>query len=68
MMIGMLPYDFALTNTVVEVGEAAANGFKMSPGLMAALSLLAFVALVPIRIKKYMDKQNARKAAEGNVA
>lgn len=60
-MIGMLPYDFALTNAVVEVGEAAAHGFKLSPGLIAALTLLAFVSLVPIRIKKYMDKQKAQK-------
>ncbi len=62
-MIGMLPYDFALTNTVVEVGEAAAKGFKMSPGLIAALSLLAFVSLAPIRIKKYIEGKNARKSA-----
>lgn len=58
-MIGMLPYDFALTNAVVEVGEAAAHGFKLSPGLIAALTLLAFVSLVPIRIKKYLDEQKA---------
>jgi uncharacterized membrane protein YdjX (TVP38/TMEM64 family) len=63
-MLCMLPYDFALTNTVVEVGEAAANGFKMSPGLIAALSLLAFISLVPIRIKKYIERQNAEKAAK----
>lgn len=61
-MIGMLPYDFTLTNTVVEVGESAANGFKMSPGLIAALSLLAFVSLAPIRIKKYIDRQKEKKA------
>ena len=62
-MIGMLPYDFALTNAVVEIGEAADNGFEMSPGLIAALSLLAFASLAPIRIKKYMDKQKAQKTA-----
>ena len=67
-MIGMLPYDFALTNAVVEVGEAAAHGFKLSPGLVAALTLLAFVSLVPVRIKKYMDKQKAQKTTEGNLA
>lgn len=63
-MIGMLPYDFALTNAVVEVGEAAAHEFQLSPGLIAALTLLAFVSLVPIHIKKYMDKQKAQKAAK----
>ena len=63
-MICMLPYDFALTNTVVEVGESVANGFEMSPGLIAAFTLLAFVSLVPIRIKKYLDRQKAQKAAE----
>lgn len=67
-MIGMLPYDFALTNAVVEVGEAAAHGFKLSPGLIAALTLLAFASLVPVRIKKYLDKQKARRATEGNFA
>lgn len=67
-MIGMLPYDFAVTNAVVEVGEAAAHGFKLSPGLIAALSLLAFASLVPVRIKKYLEKQNAQKATEGNLA
>lgn len=67
-MIGMLPYDFALTNAVVEVGEAAVHGFRLSPGLIAALTLLAFVSLVPIRIKKYMDKQKAQKATEGDFA
>ena len=66
-MIGMLPYDFALTNAVVEVGEAAAHGFKLSPGLIAALTLLAFVSLAPIRIKKYMDKQKAQKTTDGNL-
>lgn len=63
-MIGMLPYDFALTNTVVELGEAAANDFRISPGLMAALTLLACVSLAPIRIKKYLDKKNAQTTAE----
>lgn len=67
-MIGMLPYDFALTNTVVAVGESAANNFRMSPGLIAALTLLAFVSLAPIRIKKYLDKKNAKKTAEEDVA
>lgn len=60
-MIGMLPYDFALTNAVVGIGEAAAHGFKLSPGLIAALTLLAFVSLAPIRIKKHMDKQKTQK-------
>ena len=63
-MIGMLPYDFTLTNTVVEVGESVAKGFKMSPGLVAALSLLAFVSLAPIRIKRYIERKNAEKAGE----
>ncbi len=67
-MIGMLPYDFTLTNAVVEVGEAAANGFKMSPGLIAALCLLAFVSLAPIRIKKYIEGRNAHKAAKEDLA
>lgn len=67
-MIGMLPYDFALTNAVVEVGEAAAHGFKLSPGLIAALTLLAFVSLVPIRIKKYMDRKKGQRAAAANPA
>lgn len=67
-MLGMLPYDFTLTNTVVEVGEAAANGFKMSPGLIVALTLLAFISLAPIRIKKYLDRQKAQKAPEGDPA
>ncbi len=67
-MIGMLPYDFALTNTVVEVGEAAANDFRMGPGLIAALCLLAFVSLAPIRIKKYMDKQKAQKTSKEDLA
>lgn len=66
-MIGMLPYDFALTNAVVEVGETAANGFKMNPGLVAALSLLAFVSLVPIRIKKHMDRQKIQKSVAENL-
>jgi len=52
-MIGMLPYDFALTNAVVEVGEAAAHGFKLSPVFIAALTLLAFVSLVPFASKIY---------------
>lgn len=64
-MIGMLPYDFTLTNTVVEVGESVAKGFKMSPGLVLALCLLAFVSLAPIRIKRYFEK---RKAAKGDMA
>lgn len=67
-MIGMLPYDFALTNTVAELGEAAANDFRMSPGLMAALTLLAFVSLAPIRIKKYLDKKNARASIENDAS
>lgn len=67
-MIGMLPYDFAVTNAVVELGEAAAHGFRLSPGLIAALSLLAFASLVPVRIKKYLDRQKAQKATEGNPA
>lgn len=67
-MIGMLPYDFALTNTVVEVGESVANGFELSPGLVAAFSLLAFVSLAPIRIKKYMDKRKGLMRAEANIS
>jgi uncharacterized membrane protein YdjX (TVP38/TMEM64 family) len=67
-MIGMLPYDFALTNAVVEIGEAAAHGFRLSPGLIAALTLLAFVSLMPIRIKKYMDRQKTQKATGENLA
>ena len=62
-MIGMLPYDFALTNAVVELGEAVASGYEMDTGLIVALSLLAFVSLVPIRIKKYIERKNAKKAA-----
>jgi len=67
-MIGMLPYDFALTNAVVEIGEAAAHGFRLSPGLIAAFTLLAFVSLMPIRIKKYMDRQKTQKATGENLA
>lgn len=66
-MICMLPYDFALTNTVVEVGESVANGFEMSPGLIAALSLLAFVSLVPLLIKKHLERKNAEKAIRGDL-
>ncbi len=64
-MIGMLPYDFALTNTVVEVGASVANGFKMSPGLILAGFLLALVSLAPIRIKKYIEKRNGSPAGTG---
>jgi uncharacterized membrane protein YdjX (TVP38/TMEM64 family) len=66
-MIGILPYDFALTNAVVEMGESVANGFQLSPGLLASLILLAFVSLAPIRIKKHLDARKNRATAEMSV-
>lgn len=63
-MIGILPYDFALTNAVVELGESVANGFRLSPGLLGSLVLLAVISLAPIRIKKYFDERGRQSSAE----
>ncbi len=59
--IGMIPASFVYTNAAAEIGESAAEGFKLTPGIITAFVLLGIVALVPILIKKRMEKKRESK-------
>jgi uncharacterized membrane protein YdjX (TVP38/TMEM64 family) len=56
-MFGVLPHVLILTNAVVEVGESAAHGFKLTPGLVLSFVLVLLAAAVPIMVNRYLKKR-----------
>jgi uncharacterized membrane protein YdjX (TVP38/TMEM64 family) len=55
---GVIPHVFVLTNAVVEVGESAAHGFHLTPGIMVAFALVAVVAITPVLVQKYLKSRS----------
>jgi len=55
--IGIIPHAFVYANAVVELGESAAHGFALSPRLILAFSLLAFFGILPVLLKRYLDRR-----------
>jgi uncharacterized membrane protein YdjX (TVP38/TMEM64 family) len=68
--LGVLPHVFILTNAVVEVGESAAHGFRLTPGLLLSFALVLLAAAVPIAVNSYIKKRAAANGkpppAQGN--
>ena len=54
--LGILPATFIYTNAAAELGDAAAEGFHLSGGMIFALALLGLLAIIPVVIKKYRKK------------
>ncbi|MBI3794832.1 MAG: TVP38/TMEM64 family protein [Nitrospinae bacterium] len=55
--IGVTPHVFILTNTVVEVGESATSGFRVTTGLVLSFALMAFAVLVPVLVQRYLKNR-----------
>lgn len=58
--IGIIPGTFVFTNAAAELGESAAEGFKLTGGVVFAFVLLGLFALVPILIKRRLDRGSGR--------
>jgi uncharacterized membrane protein YdjX (TVP38/TMEM64 family) len=55
--IGVIPHVFVFTNAVVEAGESATHGFKMTPALVLAFALMALFIIVPLLVKRYLKNR-----------
>lgn len=56
--VGVLPHVFIITNAVVEAGEAASLGFRPTPGLWLAISMVLLAAVVPLGVRMYLKKRS----------
>ncbi|MBI5636495.1 MAG: TVP38/TMEM64 family protein [Nitrospinae bacterium] len=56
-LLGIAPHTFVFTNAVAELGESAARGFHVTPGLVGALTLLALFAIAPLLVKKVIERR-----------
>lgn len=65
--LGMVPHAFVYANAVSELGEAAAQGFHMTTGLMLALGLLVLFVLGSMLVKKEIERRrgSAPKREQG---
>lgn len=56
-LIGMIPHAFVYANAVAELGESAAQGFAMTPGLAGAMALLILFVIGSLLVKKIIERR-----------
>lgn len=56
-LLGMVPHTFFYANAVAELGESAAQGLHMTPGLAMAIALLALFAITSMLVKKAIERR-----------
>ncbi|GMT42859.1 MAG: TVP38/TMEM64 family protein [bacterium] len=64
--IGIIPATFVFTNAAAEIGESAAAGFKLTGGMISALLLLGVFSLIPVLIKRRLDKKSTGNGNPGD--
>lgn len=56
-LMGMIPHAFVYANAVAELGESAAQGFTMTPGLAGAMALLILFVIGSLLVKKIIERR-----------
>lgn len=66
-LLGMVPHAFVYANAVAELGESAAQGFAMTPGLAGAMALLTLFVIGSMLVKKAIERRrgSAPKGEKG---
>lgn len=63
-LLGMVPHAFVYANAVAEMGESAAHGFHMTPGLAGALGLLILFVITSMLVKKAIERRRGNTAEQ----
>ncbi len=56
-LLGMVPHAFVYANAVAELGESAAQGFRMTSGLAVAMVLLVLFVIASMLVKKSIERR-----------
>ncbi|MBI3581944.1 MAG: TVP38/TMEM64 family protein [Nitrospinae bacterium] len=55
--LGVVPHVFIFTNAVVEAGESAAHGLRVTTGLVFSLALAALAVAAPLLVSLYLKRR-----------